>query len=412
MTTEMYGSPLGFRSYDEDQAKLSQMAAQTRLADSQARHQDALVGLNNAQADTMLRNQRVQEQLAAAMQAARGPRQPGADSAVPSTASAMSKQLAGIVSQAEVLSDFGQPGEALKLLQGAAAAGSSLAGASAAEARQRNSETDRNIKQIRLVQEALTRARSPATAAEALLQLEANPETREALAQNPKLANDLKTFNRPAIAQFLAGAPALIQQQELALKQSKEARDAENDKVQRDLRKAQTRTAEAQKGLAEARTKHLAKVGAPTASKGVGTVRLGELDAIAGELARREIKLDTISSRAALQEFAEQSRLLWRNNTGFNPDQARARVIDEAIARGEIEDRWGDDAYVPKQGSVSKPIPAADLDASKFKPGLYYQNDDGRVFKYLGPKRIEVVTSPSAIPTLMTGPLGGDEEEE
>lgn len=61
MSVQMFGTPGGFAAYDEDQAKLAQLGAQTDLLRAQVPHQRALTELNLAQAEQM-RSKTAQEQ--------------------------------------------------------------------------------------------------------------------------------------------------------------------------------------------------------------------------------------------------------------------------------------------------------------------------------------------------------------
>lgn len=395
MTTEMFGTPLGFRTYDEDQAKLAQMSAATQ-------HQQALTRLNDTQASTMLRKQTNEDRLMEALgKTGQGPQGAAGGAAGLSLAEQMEAQLQGVVRQAGVYSAVGQTETAAKILQQAGSATSAVAAARAAEARQKGSALDTEIKKLRLVQERLTGVNGPQSHAEALLALQADP-----LMAGEEIPPALRQYNPAALKAFLSGSPAEIRKRELRLKIEDEARKQGDSESLRSLRKAQKEVAVKRADAYVARTERTAKAGPIS----VGTPSRGELDAVRGSLRQLGIKLETDVADAAAQTLAEQARKLWKNNYGYTPDMARARVIQEAVDRGELQvNSWSKDTYTPKPGSVSRPVPLPGS-TDKLTKGQYYQAPSGAVAKWLG-DRWEKVAGPAGVPQT-TAPLGGGDDEE
>lgn len=388
MTTSMFGAPLGFRTYDEDQAKLAEMASLRDLRAGQTRHQDALSGLNQAQADVMRRKQTSDEVKAAAMQkAAAGMSPTGAPAGAAGDPLAEAEgQLQSFGRMAGVLAAGGQLEDATKVVQQVASGLNSISNARNHAATQQKTELETQVKKLRLVQEVLSGVSSPQTHANAVMGLQANP-----LLAGEELPPALRTYNPGALRAFLSGSPAEIKKRELQLKEIDEGRKQEDSKSLRALRTIQGNVAERRATAYEQRASAVEKAGGKVTD--IGTTTEGELKAVRAELRRQGIELDPEDKGAAAQSIAEQARALWKG-TGRSPDEARAYAISEAVRRGEIKPGSvtlpivGETqvpgmapTYKPKAGSVSKPL-ALPTSAESLVPGEFYVSKSGVVKQY------------------------------
>lgn len=397
MSDGMFGSPTGFRTYDKDQAELAQMAAATQ-------HQQALTGLNNAQAQTMLRKQKSDEDLLKLVAGQAPVVGPGGQ---PVQASTVLEQMSRAAS---IYASVGRFDEAGKLIKDATQAQQNLESAGAAKALAATRDLKANVDRMRLLQEKLSTVTSPQRHAEVLMQLQADPII------GSQIPDWLKTYNPAAIRGFVAGSPAQIAQAELAIKNADAARKQGDSQSLRNLRQVSADVKKRLATVAEERNERLGKTGGGKDS-GVGMPSSSEVQAMRQELKAAGYAADADTAGLQAQTLAEEARLLVKRNPGLTPSEARARVVAESQARGELtEGFFSGGQFKGQVGSLSKPIAHGQVkSAADLKIGSYYRDDDGSIKKFTG-KGFEIVAPAAKVPTQRVSPTAGllddDEDEE
>ena len=390
--SDFFGTPEGFRTYDKDQAELALLASQTE-------HQRALTGLNQAQTSAMTRKAAADERLQAALSSLSGGTGNAAGSAPPTLES-----LVGQLSQAAgVYASVGQFDEASKLVKQLSGVKQDVAAAGAASQLTTNRKAQNDLAKMRLMQEALAPVRSRADYDAARLMLKGNKLTADE--ELPEV------YDPRGVQAFVAGSPAAIAKREADIKAADLARKQADSVVTRALNRARKDATERRVAVTEAREERLAKAGAAgTGEKAVDMPRNSEVEAVRGIFKSLKIKLDDDTASTAAQEFAEQARILWKRNPGLSAGEARTKVVQEALARGELEaDTWTDTTYKPKPGSVSRPVDAPQ-DAKAYREGLYYRAPDGRIAQFKQ-GRLVLMTPAARVPQAQN-PLADDEEDE
>jgi len=389
----MFGSPEGFRTYDRDQAELGLIASQTQ-------HQQALTGLNRAQTDTMLRKQKSDEDLLKLVAGQAPAAGPGGQSVDPDTV------LQQMSRAASIYASVGRFDEAGKLIKDATQAQQNLAGAKASGALEATRELKANVDRMRLLQERLATVTSPQRHAEVLTQLMADPII------GSQIPAWLKTYNPAAIRGFVAGSPAQIAQAELAIKNADAARKQGDSQSLRNLRQVSAEVKKRLATVAEERNERLGKTGGGKDS-GVGMPSSSEVQAMRQELKAAGYAADADTAGLQAQTLAEEARLLVKRNPGLTPSEARARVVAESQARGELtEGFFSGGQFKGQVGSLSKPIAHSVVkSAADLKIGSYYRDDDGSIKKFTG-KGFEVVGPAAKVPVERALPAGLLDDEE
>lgn len=395
--SELFGTPSGFRTYDKDQAELGLMASQTE-------HQQALAGLNRAQASTMLGKQRTEEELLR-LAAGQGPQA--------STVEGISAQL---LAQAGLRAKVGQFKEAGDILKDLSLVQSHTSTAKAADARAASSELTSHLKRLEFVRDRLAAVRDPASHATALMQLQADPEIGQALPEW------LKRYDPKAIAGYVAGSKAKIEQVKLDIKQAELA-------MKQDEAKSRTETRAANLELNRERTAaYVASAAAKEKAGGseLATPKPAEITAMSGALKTAGYELtDEDEHKAMATELADRALQIRAQRPALGQTEAQAFAIKEAVERGELKPtNFGvpemlggsgmraNPKFEPKPGSATRPL-AWPASAAKAVVGQHYRAPNGSLVRYKGNNDFEVVVAPmrkKAGPTLP--PLEGDDGEE
>lgn len=379
MSDGMFGTPTGFRTYDKDQADLALLASQTQ-------HQQALAGLNKAQAETMLRKQKSEEDLLA-IAAGQTPGKPGAGGA-PGTPSSDPKALIDrLYTIANLKTQIGQFDDAGKLLVQAANATRYLSASQSSEATAAKSALDAHLKKLEFVRNRLVAVKDPVSYGQAIMQLQADPEIGK------ELPPWLKTYNQKAIDGFVAGSKAKIDEIRLGIQQAAEARQAEEARLREKDR-------EARRGFSERRTAaYEANVGAREKA-GAAAKTPSAQDVSSMQAALKAAKLgpgEGVELKLTASELADRALQIQFNHPNLSRTEAQAKAIEEAAKAGELTpEPWyptGKGKFVPQQGSVTRPL-AFPKTAAEAVRGKHYRAPDGSLVKYLGGGNFETVVTP------------------
>jgi hypothetical protein len=421
MTTSMFGAPLGFQTYDHDQAALALQAAQTA-------HQRSLTGMNMAQTDTMLRKQANEDRL---MQALAAGNQPGGqvggqvegqpqqlgdeggytlNGESPLKQAPTFEQLSTRLRRAAgIYEAVGKTESAGKIAVQAARLHHELGGADAQLAARQGHQITNEIKQIRLIQETLTGVTSPATYDTARLMLQANPLTADESRSLPPQYDPAK------ISAFLAGSPALIKQRELALKATDEERKKRDDASKAALRVIQGNATEGRLKVAQDRADLLAKNGDKAGGKPQGPATPGDLLSMKNQIRSMGFEFDPDQARAAIDSITEDARVIWKRNPAIAPPAAEAMAIQSSIDRGELTPankvagfKMGSDTFASTAGSPARPIPSP-AKRDSYKKGHFYQDPDGTLYQYLGGSQRKIIHGKSKLPVVQGGDLAEEE---
>jgi hypothetical protein len=352
MADGLFGTPTGFRTYDRDQADLALLA-------SQARHQDALSGLNHAQAEALLRNQASEEAKAKSLAAIAG----GGGGAT--LEGGVAPTFDALVDAGKRVSSarfsVGDVTGAQKAANEAALTMSRVASGEAAKARQVVSETQATVAKIDRLQSLLTGVRDPASHAAFLMAAKADP----LLGEEP-LPPELMSYNPAVIRRYISGSDALKREAEMA--DSKARTDAytatqASTRARHEVLNAQgERTLE----LRKERNAVLAKAGG-TPDKPVGPPATAAVKAMKADLEAQGLLLtDEAAGEAQSLELAERAKRLVASTKGaLTETEARAQVIAKAVDAGEIlppeeggifpPRRAKPGAFVPQTGTLTRP---------------------------------------------------------
>ncbi len=390
--SELFGTPSGFRTYDKDQADLGLIASQTE-------HQKALSELNRAQASTMLGKQKTEEELLR-MAAGQGPQA--------TTVEEISKQL---LAQAGLRAKVGQFKEAGDILKDLSLVQSHTSSAKAADARAAGSELAAHLKRLEFVRDRLATVRDPASHATALMQLQADPEIGSALPEW------LKTYNPKAIAGYVAGSKAKIEQIKLDIKQAELAMKQGEAASRTSTRAAALALNERRTVAYEARQDAVEKAGGTA----LATPKASEIKSMEGALKAAGF---AVSDKAELTtqatELADRALQLRAQRPALTQTEAQAFAIKEAVEAGELKPErtgvpdflGGAAKFSPQAGAATRPLPMPpSLD--KAVVGKHYRAPNGSLVRYKGSNNFEVVVAPMQAkkgPTLP--PLEADDGEE
>lgn len=374
MTTSMYGTPLGFRTYEEDQAKLQQYADQSQLHQAQTARALAHAGLYGAQqAGVAAKN--------AAMAAATAELQDAEQ------AGAVTDMAGKLDRQARAFLKYGLVEDATKA---AKAAGEIRKDAAQVDAT-RASEALRNLRTKQLMLNDMNAlyagVRSPKELAAANL-------VWQSRYPDEPIPKELQTYNPAAIDAILRGTEEGLKRVKADLDASEAASrnanranavSARNERVKLlketlDFRKTQEQNRLNRTG-GEEKLKD---------TKGPGSIILKNTD----KMIKQEFSaIDTKERGLLTYAIAADAKARMRWNKGLNEQEAVRQAIDDAKLRGEIVEgkNWLGDGFKYKPGTAVEgkrpdmplPLPAT-ADPKKLQIGRYYSDGNGGIKQWRG----------------------------
>lgn len=350
MADGLFGTPTGFRTYDRDQAELGLLASQTR-------HQDALTGLNKAQAQVALQKQAGEDAKTAALAKI-------ASGSAPEGAPTFDSLIESANKTAAALFAAGDYEGAQKATADAARALASVSAAGASQARQATSEAALTSSKIDRLQQLLSGVNGPESHAAFLMAAKADP----LLGEDP-LPPALMRYDPRTIEAFRTGSEALRRQvatQSDAIRTQAYVADKASAAGRRAILNAQ---GERKTQAYVERTERLGKTGAGE-EKPAGPPSSADVKAMTADLKTAGLLAGGPAGEAQAVELAERAkRLVWASKGALTGTEARAQAIREAEAAGEIdppeEKFFGRDkpgAFKPTLGSLTRPRDA--------KPGI------------------------------------------
>jgi hypothetical protein len=352
MADGLFGTPTGFRTYDRDQADLALLA-------SQARHQDALSGLNRAQAEALLRNQASEEAKAKSLAAIAGGR--GGATLEGGIAPTFDALVDAGKRVSSALFSVGDVTGAQKAANEAALTMSRVATGEAAKAREVVSQGQATLQKIDRLQALLTGVNGPDSHAAFLMAAKADP-----LLGQDRLPEELRTYNPAVIRRYIAGSDALKRQVEMEDSKARTSAYVATQASARGRHAVLNEQGERTLTLAQQRETRLAKAGG-TPDKPVGPPSTAAVKAMRADLEAQGLLLtDEAAGEAQSLELAERAKRLVASTGGaLTETEARARVIDEAREAGEIlppeegglfpPRRAKPGAFSPQIGSLTRP---------------------------------------------------------
>ena len=419
----------GTRLYQQDQAQLAQMAANTALlqektrseiADrelnplkaellrSQTTHQTTLADLNRAQAGEIAAKVTREERVAAAIAQSLGGGRKASEpvlyddegNLMPQPAKPEGQGMDDLAAVGQAVMKAGDLKKGEELVKLAAELKHKDAQTRASLAAERVRTANTQVKKIDFMQRVLSGVSDPETHARALMLLRGN-----ALTSDEPIPEWLRTYDQKRIDQFLAGSKVMKEQAE---QDRKEADDESKDTARRAATRIRGYLADLAKKRTDAyveRTKNLEKSGG--AEKAVPMPGSTEIRMLKQELADEGIEFDVgEGDDAAIAELAEQVKIL-TTQSRISRKEAIAKVINEEVARGslvrgkkpttilgvKIPGTSSKSTYSQKEGTVAVPM-ALPADAKDLIVGNYYRGPDGRIEKWLGDGKSEPVSRP------------------
>lgn len=425
----------GTRLYQQDQAQLAQMAANTALlqektrseiADrelnplkaellrSQTTHQTTLADLNRAQASEIAAKGTREERVAAAIAQFLGGGRKASEpvlyddegNLMPQPAKPEGRGIDDLAAVGQAVMKAGdlKKGEDLVKLAAELKHKDAQTRAGLAAERVRNANTQ--VKKIDFTQRVLSGVANSEDHARALMILRASELTKD-----EPIPAWLQTYDQKKIDQFLAGSKVMREQAE---QDRKEADDESKDTARKAATRIRGYLADLAKKRTDAyveRTKNLEKSGG--AEKAVPMPGSAEIRLLKQELADEGIEFDVgKGDDAAVAELAEQVKIL-TTKSRISRKEAIAKVINEEVARGSLvrgekpATVWGVNVpttgskskYNQKEGTVAVPMALprtanGSVDRSKLIIGNYYRGDDGTIEQWTrnGGKPVSVAT--------------------
>jgi hypothetical protein len=412
----------GTRLYEQDQAALQQMAAQTALTQQRTRneaadaelnplkanllraqighqgasteHQGTLAELNRVQASTILRKADKEDRVAAAIaQAMGGGKKQSAFPQFDEDGNPMPQAEAeqtGIVDLADVgnrVMAAGDLEKGEKLVKLAADLKKSEAATRASAASELVRKTNAQVKKLEFMRQVFSGVTDPASHARAMLLLQGNE-----LTSGEEVPKGLQTYNPAMISQFLAGSKVQLDKKRVEIA-SYSAASADQ------ARKAAQTTREFLAGLAERRTRAVVERAANIAKTGdeksVPLPNSAEVRLMRESLAEDGIEFDE-DDHEALVELAEQAKILTTRNPSISRKEAITRVAGEAQKRGDlvaggskevlgipIPGTKGKAKLKQTEGSLAMPAPLPATRA-ELVIGNYYRGPNGQIEKWNG----------------------------
>jgi hypothetical protein len=404
MADGLFGTPTGFRTYDRDQAELGLLAGQTR-------HQDALSGLNRAQAEVLLRKQSNEEAKTAALAgiAGGGPSPMGTADAFEGLIEQGQRVAGALFSVGDIEGAQKAANEAATLLSRTASAG-------AAQARKAVSEGQVLDQKAERIQQYLSGVRDAASHASALLAIRSDPLLRE-----DGVPPELETYNQRVVNSYINGTEALRRQVATTSDQARTASYVATQAAQRGRVAILNEQGEKRLELEERRVENLGK-GGGTSDKPTGPPSTAAVKAMTTDLGAAGLLVSGAAGEAQALELAERAKRLVHSTKGaLTETEARAKVIQEAQAAGEIlppepmkrgiPDIFGGaakpGAFTPQAGTITRPAPLPTSRAD-LVPGRYYRDPkSGKMKQYTGTAFVDVAQA--AMNPLAEEDDGGEE---
>lgn len=427
MSSELFMG--GTRLYQQDQALLAQMAANTALLQEktrseiadrelnplkaellrgQATHQTTLADLNRAQAAEIAAKESRENRVAAAIAQSLGGGRRALEpvmyddegNLLPQPDKPEGQGIADLASVGLRVMQAGDLKKGEELVKLASKLKHEEAQTAASRAAEKAHLANMEVKKLAFMQEVLSGVKSPEDHARAIMLLKGN-----ALTGQEPMPKWLEMYDQAKINQFVQGSEAAIEKRRLAI-QSFNAESADRH------RKALEAISEFNAGLNERRTnayiervENLNKAGG--AEKAVPMPGSAEIRMLKQELADEGIEFDAgDGDDAAVAELAEQVKIL-TTQSRISRKEAIAKVINEEVARGslvrgkkpttvlgvKIPGTSSKSTYNQKEGTVAVPM-ALPADAKDLIVGNYYRGPDGRIEKWLGDGKSEPVSRP------------------
>lgn len=410
MPNELFGTPGGFRAYEEDQNQLNALAlkaamlpGEQALTRAQTRHQSTLADMNVAQTKALdakaAREEAVAKMMAAANGEAGTSEAPGIDDLLSKFRLVTSINLAaGDIEGAKHALDAATTGAQRMAAADASKASEELRHVRAAKAR------------FDFVQDRLSAVTDAASYAQARMAILSSP-----IMQGEDVSDLPSAYNPAIVRAIVANSKAANDKLELGLRQAAEARLERDSKVRNTIAEANKALNERRTAAYESRIEALNKAGGGTgkAEKPVGVASLGELKDTQAELkALGYNAADKTEFEYQAREIANEAKLLQKRNPALSLQEARAKVTKDALERGDLKLDTGflggnKNTFKPSEGTYAKPL-ALPATQEGLVPGRYYRMGDGSVKKYELPKAGAAGLAPRPP---ANNPLADDEED-
>lgn len=412
--SEMFGSPTGFRAYDQDRAKLAQLAAETQLTQAQTLNQRRLSELNQAQAVATQQKVRMEEEQSRAIREALMRARPPAEGGEPSraTANPISQELDRLNMLGSALISGGNVEGGAKILKEAADITGKLATADSQNALRQRREVQTQVAKLDFVRQVLTSVNNPQTYQAAMMALRGNPLTVDMFAdRESEVFKALSSYNQPAIDALVAGTQAAHNRAMARLRQVEV--DSAAAAREANITEQQTRTQILQSranAYIESRQRG-EKTGVDRAVSPPSKTERADVKRVVREMG---YELDPEQESLFAQDVAEQAKLLAVRNPALSYAEARSRVIQDSIARGELTKSRRILGAGPKdkfkfgEGTATRPV-ALPKSRNDLKAGTYYRGPDGSVRRFNG-QAFEAVLPAGQVPNF--SPATADMEDE
>lgn len=407
MPNELFGTPSGFRAYDEDQRQLADLAGTTMLRAGQAEHQKSLSALNQAQAFGINRK----AELDAAKQALRQKAMGGMAGDGASGAADPQDFFARALTAADVLARGGDLKGAKEFVDMATLGQQRLAASGASQASEQLRKVRTAMEQNAFIQDRLAAVANATDYATARMHIMASP-----IMQGVDLTDMPAQYDPRFVRAAVAGSKAANDQLKLKMDQADLARKQTDSGVKNKIAQANYDLNERKTAAYESRIESLNKAGGlanASKEKPVGVASKAELTAAMTELKASGLAAgDKTEFGFQAQQIADEAKYIQSRNKSLSASEARAQAIKEALDRGDIKQdtvflgMGNANKFTPSQGSYAKPL-ALPATQEALQPGRYYRMGDGSIKKYEGP------TAPSrALPAPpANNPLSEDDEE-
>lgn len=416
----------GTRLYQQDQAQLAQMAANTALLQEktrsevadrelnplkaellrgQAAHQGTLADLNRAQAAEIAAKESREERVAAAIAQSLGKRRAPAEvqfddegNPMPQVEAEEGQGMADLASVGLKVMEAGDLAKGEKLVKLAADLKHKEAQTAASRAAEKVRLANTEVKKLEFMQEILSGVKSPEDHSRAVLLLRGS-----ALTGQEPMPKWLETYDQAKINQFVQGSKAAIEKRKLAI-QSFNADSA--DKSRKAAQEVREYLADLTKRRTDAYVERVANLGkAGGVEKAVPPPGSAELKLLRQELVDEGIEFESgEDDDAAVGELAEQVKIRTTRNTSLSRKAAIAQVLDEAKKRGDLvpgkpatklpilgKVGGSKSKYNQTEGTVAMPLPVP-ADLKDLVVGNYYRGPDGRIEKWLGNGKSEPIS--------------------
>jgi hypothetical protein len=409
MPNELFGTPSGFRAYDEDQRQLADLAGTTMLRAGQAEHQKSLSALNQAQARNLDAQSAAEGKRAAMYGEAFG--------GAPATAEAPT--LDDLTEQLRRIAWLEGKSGNLKGMEDATKVASQVVQQQAAADASKASE---ELRRTRATQEKLSYVEQrlagiPVGDAKAygavLMELQQSP-----LLKGLDISDFPTTYDPVWVSRFVANSKTANNKLELQLKQADLARKQNDSKVRNAQRERDVAVHEANskayRDQVDAKVKAGEAVARDKNDKPIGISSPEEVDAVKKELKELGYHVGNKDALAVqARDMADEAKYMAQKRRISVPE-ARAQVMKDAIARGDLKIDNGlfsnDTTYKPTQGSFGKPIPVKKgMYLEDLQPNQYYRMEDGSI-KMFDPEELKRSAAAPALRPPANNPLADDEE--